>query len=505
MKSPFFCCTTLARMLVCVVCVTVGPAAPAGDWPGFRGPNANGISDGEKAPTTFGPGKNLLWKTEAPSGLSSPVISKDRLFITAEEGNTLSTVAFDTRTGKKLWTGTVEVQKLESVHKVNSHASSTPVTDGKRVYVYFGSFGLVAYDFEGKEAWRKPLPMPKTFFNQGSSTSPVLAEDKLILFVQVGSDSHLLAVDPSDGKELWQARMAQYNNSWATPVVWKENGKGLVGMSCAMRFTAFSLADGKEAWWVDGLSYQACSTPVPSANGDRLLIAVAGVQGELSNITPPPAFDEMVKKYDTDKDGLIALEEVPADLLYTDRQASDGKGNMPLRQALGMFGGVKKGDKVDEKKWEEIRSSLVGFRTGPMNRTAVLCVRTGGENDVSKSHIAWKETKGVPEVPSPLVLKDRAYLVRSGGLLVCRDLESGKLVYEERLDAPGGYFASPVSIDGRIYVASDGGTVTVIRAGDKLNVLARNDLGESIMASPAVAGNTLYIRSAKQLWAFKEN
>jgi outer membrane protein assembly factor BamB len=117
--------------------------------------------------------------------------------------------------------------------------------------------------------------------------------------------------------------------------------------------------------------------------------------------------------------------------------------------------------------------------------------------------VAWKESKGVPEVPSPVVWRDRVYAIRSGGLLVCRELDSGKLIYEERIDSPGAYFASPVAADGRIYVASDQGEVTVIKAGDKMEVLAHNKLGDSIAASPAVADDTLYLRSAKKLWTFQ--
>jgi outer membrane protein assembly factor BamB len=94
-------------------------------------------------------------------------------------------------------------------------------------------------------------------------------------------------------------------------------------------------------------------------------------------------------------------------------------------------------------------------------------------------------------------------MIRSGGLLVCRELESGKLIYEERIDSPGAYFASPVAADGRIYVASDQGEVTVIKAGDKMEVLAHSKLGDAIAASPAVAENTLYVRSTKALWAFR--
>lgn len=470
------------------------------NWPAFRGPHGDGVAADEKAPTHFNGASNLLWKVEVLPGHSSPIIWNDRAFLTCEEDTRLTTLCFEAGSGRKLWDKSVTVEKLEPIHQANSHATSTPVTDGKAVFAYFGSFGLVGYDLQGKELWRKTLPIPKTFFDQGTGTSPILAGDKLLVFVQIGRESHLLAVSPTDGRELWRAPMPDYNNSYSTPVTWKEGNDGCVGMACARRFTAFRLGDGKETWWLDGLAYEACSTPV--AAGDRLVVAVAGVQGEISNVTPPPTFDEILKKYDRDGDGLIAYSELPDDLLYTDRQTSDGRGNMPVKKALNMFGGVKEGDKLDRQKWDSIRATLMGFRSGPMNRTVVLAVRTGGKENVADSQVIWKETRGVPEIPSPLVWQNRVYLVRSGGLLVCRDLQTGKQLYEERLDAPGGYFASPVLADGRLYLASDRGTVTVVKAGDTLQVVAHNDLGDPIIASPAVADNRLYIRSAKRLWAF---
>jgi outer membrane protein assembly factor BamB len=471
----------------------------AGNWPGFRGPNGAGIGAEEMPPVHFGPTSNLIWKAELPPGLASPVIWKDRLFILAEQGGKLSTICFDRLSGRQEWAHSVVVEKLEPVHDANSHATSTPVTDGKAVYVYFGSFGLLAYDFSGKELWRKPLPMPQTSQNQGTGTSPVLAEGKLILFVQIGHESHLLALSPEDGHELWRASMPIFNNSYATPMVWQEEGVGLVGLVCAQRFTAFALADGQEAWWVNGLGFQACSTPV--AAGDRLVIATAGLHGEASNMTPPPPFEEMIKKYDHDSDGLIAYEEIPDGLLFTDRKTSDGQGNMSLKQALRLVG-VKSGAKLDRDYWESCRARLTGFRSGKYNQTSVLAVRSGGKMDVTPSRVLWRQTTGVPEIPSPLVWQARLYLIRSGGLLACRDLETGTLIYDNRIDAPGGYFASPVLASGRIYLGSDRGTITVVKAGDSFEVLAHNDLGDPVIASPAMAENTLYIRSAKTLWAF---
>lgn len=492
----------LRPCLCTLLLLTMACPLYADNWPAFRGPHGDGVAEKENAPTHFNQSSNLLWKTEMLPGLSSPVIWSDRVFVTCEEGNRLSTVCFEASSGRRLWDKAVIVEKLEPVHKANSHATSTPTIDGKAVFVYFGSFGLVSYDLAGMELWRKALPMPKTFFDQGTGTSPILAEDKLLVFVQIKGESHLLAVSAADGRELWKAPMPIHNNSYSTPVTWQEGGHSCVGMACATRFTAYELSNGKEAWWVEDLGYQASSTPI--VVGNRLILALAGVQGEVSNITPPPTFDEMVKKYDRDGDGFVAYQEVPEDLLYTDRQTSDGRGNMRLRGAMSMFGSVKQTDKLDREKWNNVRDELVGFRSGPMNRTTVLAVRTGGKENVTESQVLWKETRGVPEVPSPLAWQNRVFLIRSGGLLVCRDLETGKQIYEERIDAPGGYFASPVLANGRLYLASDRGTVTVVKAGDSLEILAHNELGDPIFASPAVADNKLYIRSSKQLWAFTQ-
>lgn len=476
--------------------------AKAENWPGFRGPKGDGQAANQMAPVHFNPSSNLLWKADLPIGLSSPIVWGDQIFVTGEESNKLSTICLNKMSGKRLWEQVLTPEKLEPVHSSNSHASSTPVTDGKYVYVYFGSFGMAAYDPTGKEIWRKPLPIPRTFNNQGTGTSPVLADGKLLIFQQLGNESHILALNPETGAELWKAPMPLYNNSYGTPVIWKEEGKAYAGLACATRFSAFRVSDGKEMWWVNDIGFQACSTPV--SVGDRLVISSAGAFGDASNVTAPPAFEEMVAKYDQNKDGLIAYDEIPGALLYTDRHASQGQGNMSLKSAYRMFGGVKKDDKLDRSKWESVRGSLTDFQNGQMNRAVVLSVKTGGKEDVTKSHVVWKEVKGVPEVPSPLVFDKQIYMIRSGGILICRDLETGKLIYENRIDSPGGYFASPVEANGLVYVCSDRGTVTVIKAGGNFEVLARNDLPESINSSPAIIDNTLFVRSARQLWAFSD-
>ncbi len=264
------------------------------------------------------------------------------------------------------------------------------------------------------------------------------------------------------------------------------------------RFTAHDLADGKERWWLTDLPKQACSTPV--AGDGSLFLSVSGVQGEAENVTLPPSFDEMLR-HDRDQDGRIAVDEIPEALLVTDRRASGGAGNLPLRQSLVFFTDGKS-THFDRAAWDQVRKGMTEFVQGPLMQSRVLAVRTGGRGDVTGSHVEWSESRGVPEVPSPLLYRDRVYQVKNGGIVLCRHARTGARVFEGRLGAPGGYYSSPVAANGRIYVASDAGVVVVFEARDTLQVLARNDLGEPILASPAIVDGTLYVRTTSHLYAF---
>jgi len=125
----------------------------AENWSQFRGPNGSGVVDSAKPPTVFGPEENVRWKSAVPAGVSSPIVWEDRIFLTGTVYETLVTVAYDADNGRELWRREVQPEKLENTHAFSSAASSTPCTDGERVYVYFNSFGVVAYDWEGKEVW----------------------------------------------------------------------------------------------------------------------------------------------------------------------------------------------------------------------------------------------------------------------------------------------------------------------------------------------------------------
>src|SRR5215212_5266613 len=142
----------LAGALLSLTCTS--PAAS--DWPQFRGPNCEGVSEG-KPPVYFGAKSNVLWKTQIAPGVSSPCIVGERVFVSGFEDGKLLTIGIDARTGKVLWKQAAPATKIESTHKMGSPASATPASDGERVYSYFGSYGVIAYDLDGREQWKRPL------------------------------------------------------------------------------------------------------------------------------------------------------------------------------------------------------------------------------------------------------------------------------------------------------------------------------------------------------------
>jgi outer membrane protein assembly factor BamB len=455
------------------------------------------------APVEFGADKNLRWSAEVPVGHSSPCVAGDRVFITGYEAEAkrLLTICLDAENGAVLWKRPATAEQIEKHHEISNPATSTPATDGRIVVAYFGSAGLFAYDFAGNELWHKLLPVAKTPREFGTGTSPIVADGKVILDMQLEGDSYLATYDIATGDQVWKTPRPIHNRGWSTPVVWSEGESRRVGLPAAGRFSAYDLASGKEVWWADGVGNQVCATPI--VEEDKIVISSAGVLGERDNVIIPPAFDEALAQFDANKDGSIATDEIPDTVLIADRKAAGGAGNMKLNEILPFM--VEQNSKqLGRAEWEKMRQSTAAFNESDMNKTNVMAVRTGGTGDVTNTHIAWQELRGVPEVPSPLVYRDRVWMIKTGGVLTCLALDDGKLIVQGRVGQAGGYYASPVASGGRIYVASDYGAVTVVEAGDALKVLARNQLPDAILATPAIVDGTLLVRTAKQLFAFRE-
>jgi outer membrane protein assembly factor BamB len=481
---------------VYAVSVVVG-AARADDWPRFRGPNGQGVAaEGAKPPAEFGAGKNAAWAVELPPGHSSPVVSAGRIFVTAYDGTKLETICLDATGGKVMWRRPAPADKVEQVNSANSPAASTPAADGERVYVYFGSYGLLAYDRDGNELWKLPLPTPQTMF--GAATSPVVVVDKVVLVRDSDSmDSYALAVDCKTGKQAWKTPRILAKGGWATPMVWAHDGAEELVVTGTGRVVAYDMADGAERWSVSGFPQQAITTP---ALGDGLLFAAKGGQGDPGHslVNEIPKWDELLAKFDANGDGRVGADEIPKDYGFELRKelpkGTDGN-FLSMRWLAKMID--RDGDGISRFEWGMATTFLAA------NEDVLLAIKPGGEGDVTETNVAWRERRALPEMPSPLYYRGRLYLVKNGGIVSCLDPGTGKAVYRKRLDAGGQYAASPVAADGKIYVTSEAGVVTVFKPGDALDVVAENELGERTMATPAIVGDTIYVRTHKHLFAFR--
>jgi outer membrane protein assembly factor BamB len=449
-------------------------SAASASWPQFRGPNSSGVARKDKPPIRFGAETNLLWKVEVPPGLSSPCLAGDLIFLTAFENEKLFALCRHRRDGKEIWRREAPPGKPQEVHQVSSPAVATPVTDGKRVYVYFVPFGLVAYDLDGNEQWRKAVPIG--YVMNGSGTSPAIVGDTVVLNCdQDEGESFLLAVDARTGRVRWQTSRAGSIGSYTTPITWRRGGQEDVVVCGSLRVAGYEPRNGEERWSARVLTSVAV-TPTPVIGDGQLYVMSHGV--------PPNAmgtFADFASKNDKDADGKISTSEAPPGF----------EGNM--------FRGIDndKDGFITEKDWTAMTKLFAKGDSG------LFALRAPGSGDITSTHVAWKQTKGIAGISSPLFYQGRIYVVQDGGRVTCWDAKTGRPIYEqERLGAEGEYYASPIAANGHIYAASSRGTVTTFRAGDALEVEARNDLGESVMTTPAIADNKLYVRSAKYLWAF---
>ena len=483
-------------LVLCLLTASViGQPSIAAQWPRFRGPNGSGVSETDKPPSTFGPSSQRLWQAPVPPGHSSPSIWNDYIFLTGVENNTLVVSAVRRRDGRLLWRQRAPSDQLETLHPFSNHAASTPATDGQRVYTYFGSYGLLAHDFTGKEVWRRPWRAPPTQY--GAATSPIVFDGKVILQLD-GNDgrSELVAFDARTGDPVWRTPRPLLGESWSTPIVWSHDGRDEIITVGNNRLTAYSASDGAERWWVGGLTPQPITCAVL---GDGMLFASATYAGSPSEPLDIPLWDTLVERYDANKDAMLAVTEMPPEEAIHVRKEvpKDAPGaSVSWPDAMAMTDGNKDGV-VTKGEWDAFLAYLRS------NEDNVLAIRPGGSGDSSKSHVAWKASRGISEMPSPLFYRGRLYFVRNGGMVTSYRPDSGKVVLDrQRLGTLGQYVASPIAADGRIYAASETGTIVVFKAGDTLEVLARNDLGETITATPAIADHKLYVRTAKHLWAF---
>ncbi len=464
-------------------------------WPQFRGPGGLGIApDNQAYPTKLDVSENLLWKTKVPKGHSSPCIWANSIFIAARSGKVLETICIDRGNGKIKWRKSVEPETMEKIANTNSHASPTPVCDGKRVYVYFGSFGLLAYDVDGNELWKKPLAIPEIKY--GSAASPVLANNMVVINCDPEEGAYILAVDRDTGKTIWRQDRQVEKAGWSTPVLWKHAKQEELVVLGSKQLICYDLKDGQKRWWLYDLPRGAASTPVYAEN-TLFATAAATRTGDPVNPIELPDFNELMQTYDSDGNNRLIRAEIPEDFALIYRFGPQFTG---LKKLFSRFDSDKDGA-ISEEEWKQITRQIARIR--PQNMDALVAIRSGGKGNVSESHIKWSTNEGVGQVPSPLAYRGRLYLVKHGGIVTCFNAETGERIYSEKLGQRVYYFASPVAADGKIYFCSYLGTVVVVQAGDTFKVLSRNKLGERINATPALAEGAIYVRTAGHLMAFR--
>jgi outer membrane protein assembly factor BamB len=482
----------LALAIVSVPLAThrVGPQGPE-QWNQFRGPGSRGIAVGDRPlPAEFGPTSHLLWKRAVSPGHSSPCVFGERIFLTGCDGEQLETLCLDRSGGEVLWRRTIPLEEPESVHPTNSLASPTPAADGERVYAYFGSFGLLCYDFDGEEAWRRPLPRAKNLF--GTASSPMLAGDWLILARDTQDESWVEAIERASGATVWRIDRTGFPSGWSTPVLWRSDDVDELLVYGAFRLTAYDLRDGTERWSVPGLADEPCITPV---TGEGLVFVTSYNMRTNPEVIGLPAFAKLLEQYDGDRNGQLSRAEVEPNESILSRADADGEGDHPLRGFFRFLDRDRDGQ-LTEVEWQRMFEWLGTFQ----HENALVAIRPGDAE--RPAAIAWQHARGVPECPSPLYHDGLVYMVTNGGLVSCLDARTGQLKYHERLGSRGPCYASPVVGDGKVFTASARGVVTVFAAGGELRVLARNDLGERIMATPALVDGRIYVRTEKHLFAF---
>jgi hypothetical protein len=383
----------------------------AENWPGWRGPRGDGTCIEQDVPANWDP-VGAIWKTELPGkGHASPIVWGDRVFTVTAFSETKERVllCLDGNTREILWQQTVVQGPLEKLHKENSYASSTPATDGQRVYVTFrvgDDIVVAAHDFdEGKQLWLvRPGPHKGEW---GFSNEPVLYKDKVIIDGDSKGESFLIALDRADGKTLWRKNRTNKGISYSAPLIREMAGRVQL-IQCGDRcVSSFNPDTGEQNWVVDGPSEEFVATPVYS-----------------------------------EKAGLI-------------------------------------------------------FVSSSWPKRFLLAIRPDGKGNVTETHVVWKDTKGAPYVPSMIVAGDFLLSVNRGGTAFCYEAATGKALWQQKL---GRHHASPVLINGLVFLINDDGQINVIKPGIEFERVATYELGEQCYASPAISDGRVYLRGFAHLF-----
>ena len=455
----------------------------ADDWTQFRGPNATGVAGSAlPLPTEFSKDDKVLWSAEPGEGIACPVIAKGRLFTTGMTGEQeFSIFGYDAKTGKELWKKSFETGALPDITPPNTQASSTPATDGERVYVYFSTIGMLALDAtSGSLLWKHDVPMPFYLMGWGAAHSPILYEDLLIFNQDDDLAPFLLALDKNTGEVRWKTERPEMLAGYSLPVLCTANGRTDVVVSGSGKLKGYDPKTGKEIWTCNTLLRTMMTTP--AVEGDKIYISVQSY-GDADRVLKYA----LLQWKDTNQDSKLSKSELDK-AFWKKFDAGDKNKDGFLEE-----------DEID-----------VAFQA-PSNRVGggqiVQAVQGGGTGDVTKTHLLWnlEKHRSPSNIASPLVVDGNIFLVKKGGIAACLDAKTGDSHYEQkRIRNLGNYYASPIAGDGKIYVLGENGFMVVLEQGPKLKVLAKNDMGGQCSSTPAISDGRIYVRTLNKIFCFSE-
>jgi outer membrane protein assembly factor BamB len=426
-------CTSLALALIGLAISSAALAEPAAApaWPHWRGPGGQGHSNDTKVPLTWSASENVLWKTALPgAGNSTPIICGERIFLTAASPKGDERYVICVRTnGEVLWKQTAATGvEPGKTHAMNGYASPSCATDGTHVFAFFGTPGLFCYDFDGKLLWKQSLGVFTADTGWGTSASPVVV-DKVVIQNCDNSGARalpkgarpedaapqaLIAFDTTTGEKVWRADRNQ-GKGWSTPVL----------------------------------------IPMPGGRVDLVLNGPNGVW----------AYDPRTGK----------------EMWHCERHKGTDKAL--FGEAMPVF--------------DRDKLVMLSGRPGPM-----MGVRLGGTGDVTRTHVLWDVPRKTPrDVGSPILWQNLLYIGDRQGNLTCYDAQSGETIYRERAGSRC-FSASPLVVRGQLLFLAEDGATYVVEPGRQFKLAKRNVLndGTEFRASPVVVDGRLYLRSQSNLY-----
>jgi arylsulfatase A-like enzyme len=448
-------------------------------WNQFRGPNGTGIAAGGTYPAEIGPDRNVVWASAVPPGHSSPVVDREHVYLTGLEGESLVVFALDRKSGERVWTRELPRARHTTFHPDNHPAAASVAVDGNTLVAFFDEFGLAAYTPDGTERWRLPLgPFDNVY---GMGASPVIAGNVVVQACDQQTGSFVIGVDRNTGKERWRVARPLAISGHCTPAVHRTaTGVNEVLLPGSYLLDAYDARNGERRWWLAGLPSEMKSVPV--LLGNRLwLHGYSSPLNDLGNLIELPGWSTVLEEDDADHDERIGPSELREKRLerYFVFYDLDGDGSL------------------DETEWDGLRLNLAAVN-------AAMAVTVDGEpGERAASTVVWRHHRAVPQLPSPLVYGGVYWMLADqGGLLTMLDPDTGEELAKERLPEALGYYASPVGGDGKVYLLSKDGVLTVLRAGRTFEPLHRAEFGETCYATPALEDDFVWLRTETKLYCF---